>query len=210
MVPFFNFHPWSQIQLLSFSPLLCSCCSVATPCSTLCDPMDYSEPGASVLCCLPEFAQIHVHWVGDAIQPSHPLLTCSKLWWCGRINTQMFHSGHWWKTECKLFTFEKKKLSHTSPFLQNTVFEATSSECFEEGGRETDKDREILFLIEDYYPQTHQFGTEVFEWYSLKTFIPRWVLTEAVAAGTWTDHPSPWHKETTLSAPGILSLKSLV
>ena len=109
MVPFFNFHPWSQIQLLSFSPLLCSCCSVAMPCSTLCDPMDYSEPGASVLCCLPEFAQIHVHWVGDAIQPSHPLLTCSKLWWCGRINTQMFHSGHRWKTECKLFTFEKKK-----------------------------------------------------------------------------------------------------
>ena len=109
MVPFLNFHPWSQIQLLSFSPLLCTRCSVATPCSTLCDPMDYSEPGASVLRCLPKFAQIHFHWVGDAIQPSHPLLTCSKLWWCGRIHTQMFHSGHWWKTECKLFTFEKKK-----------------------------------------------------------------------------------------------------
>ena len=30
-------------------------------------------PGSSVLCCLPEFAQIHVHWVGDATQPSHPL-----------------------------------------------------------------------------------------------------------------------------------------
>ena len=59
-----------------------------------------------------------------------------------------------------LFTFEKKKkLSHTSHFLQNTFFEATSSESLEEGGRETDKDREILFLIEDYYPQTYQFGT---------------------------------------------------
>ena len=55
-----------------------------------------------------------------------------------------------------LFTFEKKKkLSHTSHFLQNTFFEATSSESLEEGGRETDKDREILFLIEDYYPQTY-------------------------------------------------------
>ena len=77
MVPFLNFHPWSQIQLLSFSPLLCTRCSVATPCSTLCDPMDYSEPGASVLRCLPKFAQIHFHWVGDAIQPSHPLLPSS-------------------------------------------------------------------------------------------------------------------------------------
>jgi len=40
---------------------------------TLCDPMDSSMPGFPVLYHLPEFAQIHVHWVGDAIQPSHPL-----------------------------------------------------------------------------------------------------------------------------------------
>ena len=37
------------------------------------DPMDCSLPGSSVPHYLPEFAQIHVHWVGDAIQPSHPL-----------------------------------------------------------------------------------------------------------------------------------------
>ena len=37
------------------------------------DPMDCSTPGFPVLHSLPEFAQIHVHWVGDAIQPSHPL-----------------------------------------------------------------------------------------------------------------------------------------
>ena len=36
-------------------------------CSTLCDPMDYSRPGSSVLYHLPEFAQIHVHWLNDAI-----------------------------------------------------------------------------------------------------------------------------------------------
>ena len=41
---------------------------------TLCDPMDYSMPGTSVLLYLPEFAQIRVHWLGDAIQPS-PLLS---------------------------------------------------------------------------------------------------------------------------------------
>ena len=35
--------------------------------------MDYSMPGLPVLHCLPEFAQIHVHWIDDAIKPSHPL-----------------------------------------------------------------------------------------------------------------------------------------
>ena len=44
---------------------------------TLCDPMDHSTPGLPVHHQLPEFTQIHVHWVGDAIQPSHPLLSPS-------------------------------------------------------------------------------------------------------------------------------------
>ena len=39
----------------------------------LCDPMDCSTPGFPVFHYLPEFAQAHVHWVGDDIQPSHPL-----------------------------------------------------------------------------------------------------------------------------------------
>ena len=50
------------------------CCSVAQSCPTLCDPMDCSTPGFPVLHYLPEFAQTHVHWVSDAIQPSPPLL----------------------------------------------------------------------------------------------------------------------------------------
>ena len=48
-------------------------CSVTKSCPTLCNPMDHSTPGSSVLCCLQEFAQIHVLWVSDAIQPSHLL-----------------------------------------------------------------------------------------------------------------------------------------
>ena len=48
------------------------CCSVAQSCPTLCDPMDGSTPGLPVHHQLP-FIQTHVHWVGDAIQPSHPL-----------------------------------------------------------------------------------------------------------------------------------------
>ena len=51
--------------------------SVAQLCPTLCNPMDHSTPGLPVHHQLPEFTQTHVHWVGDAIQPSHPLLSPS-------------------------------------------------------------------------------------------------------------------------------------
>ena len=47
--------------------------SVAQMCPTLCELMDLSMPGFSVHHQLPEFTQTHVHWVGDVIQPSHPL-----------------------------------------------------------------------------------------------------------------------------------------
>ena len=50
------------------------CCSVRKSCSILCDPVDCSMPEFPILHDLPEFAQTHVHWVGDAIQLSHPLL----------------------------------------------------------------------------------------------------------------------------------------
>ena len=47
--------------------------SVAQSCLTLCDPMNRSMPGIPVHHQLPEFTQTHVHQIGDAIQPSHPL-----------------------------------------------------------------------------------------------------------------------------------------
>ena len=47
--------------------------SVTQSCLTLCDPMNRSTPGLPVHHQLPESTQTHVHWVGDAIQPSHPL-----------------------------------------------------------------------------------------------------------------------------------------
>ena len=53
-------------QVLQFS-------SVTQSCLTLCNPMNRSTPGLRVHHQLPEFTQTHVHWVGDAIQPSHLL-----------------------------------------------------------------------------------------------------------------------------------------
>ena len=47
--------------------------SVTQSCLTFCNPMDCSTSGLPVHIQLPDFTQTHVHWVGDAIQTSHPL-----------------------------------------------------------------------------------------------------------------------------------------
>ena len=58
----------------------CCCCRHCCGCSgaksypNLCEPMKCSMPGFSVPHHLPEISQVHVQWIGDAIQPSHPLL----------------------------------------------------------------------------------------------------------------------------------------
>ena len=61
----------------------CCCCSVTKSCPTPCHRKDCSPPGFSVLHCLLEFVQIHIHWVGDAIHlilssPSPPALSLSQ------------------------------------------------------------------------------------------------------------------------------------
>ena len=54
-------------------------CPVTKSCPTLGNPTDCSLPGFPGLPYLPEFAQTHVHWVDDAIQPFYPLLSPSPL-----------------------------------------------------------------------------------------------------------------------------------
>ena len=70
-------HCRQQQQCLSLTkgtpPFLHQFSSVAQSCPTFCDPMDCSIPGLPVHHQLLESTQTHVHWVGDAIQPSHPL-----------------------------------------------------------------------------------------------------------------------------------------
>ena len=68
---FFNFF----FLVMVLIPASCSVqfSSVAQSCPTVYDPMNHSMPGLPVHHQLPEFTQTHVHQVGDAIQPSHPL-----------------------------------------------------------------------------------------------------------------------------------------
>ena len=63
--------------VLQFWNYFVCCYSVAPSCPTLCNPMNCSTPSFPVLHHLLELAQIHIHWVGDASQPSHPLLSPS-------------------------------------------------------------------------------------------------------------------------------------
>ena len=67
----------SDQKFLLFYSVSQSVSSVAHSCPTLCNPMDCSTAVLPVHHQLPEFTQTHVHWVGDAIQPSHPLLSPS-------------------------------------------------------------------------------------------------------------------------------------
>ena len=67
--------PLKQIQFSCASTQ--TYCSATQSCLTLCDPMDCNTPGFPVLHHLLKFSEIRVPWVGDAIQPSHPLLSPS-------------------------------------------------------------------------------------------------------------------------------------
>ena len=64
-----------ELMVIWFSSVQFS--SVTQSCLTLCDPMDCRTPGLLVHHQLSELIQTHVHWVGDIIQPSHPLLSPS-------------------------------------------------------------------------------------------------------------------------------------
>ena len=93
-----DLQKWSQIFLLEKSLELFCCCSVAESCPTLCNCMNCRMPGFPVLHYIPEFAQTHVHWVGNAIQPFHPLSNRKPLILC--IKSLLFKYLEWFLLSC--------------------------------------------------------------------------------------------------------------
>ena len=69
----------SKLQVSAVRSRMHQSSSVARSCPTVCDPIDHRTPGFPVHHLLLEFAQTHVHRVGDAIQPPHPLPSPSLL-----------------------------------------------------------------------------------------------------------------------------------
>ena len=64
---------WDYTLLIQQFIVIVQFSSVAQSCPTLCNPMNCSTPGLPVHHQLPESTQTQVHWVSDAVQPSHPL-----------------------------------------------------------------------------------------------------------------------------------------
>ena len=70
--------PWPPVKDNFLEDSSVQFSSVVQSCPTLCNPMNCNTPGLPVHHQLPEFTQTHVHRVGDAIQPSHPLSSPSR------------------------------------------------------------------------------------------------------------------------------------
>ena len=98
-------HSYIYVLLLFFS---------SQSCLTLCHPMDHSMPGFPVLHHLPELAQTHVLWVGDAVWPSHPF-SCPQSFPAGPLVYSRLHPAlPLFALYCSLLYILKKPLSFSS------------------------------------------------------------------------------------------------
>ena len=106
------FTNWATTEAL----LVYQFSSVAQLCPILCNPMDCSIPGFPVHHELPKLTQTHVYWVGDAIQPSHPLLSPSPSVFNDSQNQGLFKWVSFLPQVAKVLEFQ---LQHQS-FPMNT------------------------------------------------------------------------------------------
>ena len=102
----------SMIQTIITVYVPNSCCySISKSCLTCSDPSDCNTPGFPVIHYLPKFAQTHVHWVNDAIQPSHPLSPSSP----SALNLSQ-HQGlfQWLRSSHQMVKVLELQLQHQS------------------------------------------------------------------------------------------------
>ena len=99
--------------------------SVAQLCLTLCDPMNHSMPGFPVHHQLPESTQTHVHWVGDAIQPSHPLLSPSPP----ALNLSQHQGLFQWVRPRQCTKKQRHHFTNKGPYDQSYGFPSSQYGC---------------------------------------------------------------------------------
>ena len=94
----------------------CCCCSIITLCLTLCNPMDCSTQGSSVLHHHLDItiAQIHALWVSDAIKPSHPLLPPSPFTFNFFLHQGFFFFFQWVISSHQVAKVVELQLQHQS------------------------------------------------------------------------------------------------
>ena len=99
-------------------PLSVQFSSVTQLCLTLCDPMGCSMPGFPVHHQFPELTQTHVHRVGDAIQPSHPLLSPSPPAFNSSQHQGLFQ---WVSSSHQVASFSIKRVSASASVLPMNI-----------------------------------------------------------------------------------------
>ena len=111
--------------------------SVPQSCPTLCDPMDCSTQGFPVHHQLPELAQTHVHQVGDAIQPSHPLSSRSPAFSPSQ-NQGLFQWGSYLHQLAKVLEFQFHHQSFQWKFTTDLLSDGlVGSPCSPRDSQET-------------------------------------------------------------------------
>ena len=119
--------------------------SVTQSCPTLCDPMDCSMPGFPVHHQLPDLTQTHVHQVGDAIQPSHPLLSPLSPAFNLSHNQGLFQ----WVLKFQLWNQSFQWIFRTD-FLQNGLVRSPCSPRDSQESSPTPQFKTINFLALNY------------------------------------------------------------
>ena len=99
--------PYTSLQSLLTGSVQFSCWS----CLTLCDPMDCSMPGLPVHQQFLEFTQTHVHWVSDALQPSHALSSPSPPTVSLSPHPGLFKWVSFWHQVAKVLEFQHQHQS---------------------------------------------------------------------------------------------------
>ena len=159
---------------------LCCCSSVSQSCPTLCDLMDCSTPGFPVLHYLPEFAQTHVHWVSDAIQPPHPLSAPSPPSLNFSQHQGLFHWVGSTHQEAKVLELQHGSLQWI--FRVDFLLELTGLILLSKG---------LSRVFSNTTIQKHQFfGAQPFLWFNSykHTYIHRFMSTGktiALIIQTW-------------------------
>ena len=105
------------------------CCSVVKLCLTLCNPMDCNTPGSSVLYDLPEFAQIHIHWVSNGceswtIKKAEDRRIDGFELWCWRILLRVPWRSRDWSRDCEEIQPVLPKGDQSWVFIGRTDVEA--------------------------------------------------------------------------------------
>ena len=103
----------------------------------LCNPMDCSTPGLPVHHQIPEFTQTHVHWVGDAMQPSHPLSSPSPPTFSLSQHQGLF----WWVNSsnqvAKVLEFQLQHQSLQWIFRTDFLYVLVGSRCSQRDSQES-------------------------------------------------------------------------